>query len=182
MSIMGHSYLNEIVVEQRTTSPAEILERLNEKIEETFGQKDNGRKNGTDGMDAGLCLVDKHAEQIVFAGARRPLTIIHQGGSEQVHGTRRGIGEHYLTSDTPFQNNAVELVSGAMYYICSDGLQDQFGGPNQKKLMRKKVIGWLKEMEQMPANLREEWLDTRFNEWKGANAQIDDICVLGFSV
>ena len=181
MSIMGHSYLNEIVIEQKITSPAEILERLNAKIEETFAQKSDGKKNGTDGMDVGLCLVDRVSKKVVFAGARRPLTIIHQGNSKQIQGTRRGIGEHYLTSDTPFQNCEVELISGATYYLCSDGLQDQFGGARRKKLMRKKVIEWLVEMEGLEPDLRKDWIETRFAEWKGENAQIDDICVVGFS-
>lgn len=182
MSIMGHSYLNEIVVEQQTISPAEILERLNEKIEETFAETGNGRKDGTDGMDVGICLVDKLDQKVVFAGARRPLTIIHRSNSIQIQGTRRGIGEHYLTSDTPFQNNSMELISSATYYLSSDGLQDQFGGPKRKKLMRKKVIEWLKEMEDLEPDLRKDWIETRFAEWKGENAQIDDVCMVGFSV
>ena len=182
MSIVGHSYLNEIVVEQKTTSPAKILERLNDKIKVTFAQNGGSEKDGTDGMDVGICLIDKANDTITFAGARRPLTIIDNGNSDQVRGARRGIGEHYLSSDTPFENTTLSLNHNATYYLDSDGLQDQFGGPKHKKLMRKQEISWFKELHDISPDLREEWLHTRFTEWKGQNPQIDDICVVGFSV
>lgn len=182
MSIMGHSYLNEIVVEQKTILPAEILERLNEKIEETFGQNGKDKKDGTDGMDIGICLIDKESNRITFSGARRPMTVICEGKPKQITGTRRGIGEHYLSCDIAFENCSEELNPKARYYLCTDGLQDQFGGPNKKKIMRKGVIIWLLEMQELEPDLHQEWLHTRLTEWKGSNPQTDDICVVGFSV
>ncbi len=182
MSIVGHSYLNEIVVEQKITSPAEILERLNDKIEATFATNGEEKKDGTDGMDVGICLIDKSNGTITFTGARRPLTIIDNGNSDQIRGDRRGIGEHYLSCDVPFKDKTLPLNPNATYYLSSDGLQDQFGGSETKKLMRKRVVSWLQELETISPDLREEWLHTRFTEWKGQNPQTDDVCVVGFSI
>ena len=182
MSIMGHSYLNEIVVEQKTVLPAAILERLNEKIAQTFVHTDNCKRNGTDGMDIGICLVDKQSNQLTYAGARHQLTIIENGAATQLKGTRRGIGEHYLTLESPFENASIALSPTASYYLCTDGLQDQFGGPERKKIMRKGVVRWLTEMETLEPELRLDWLETRLAEWKSGCPQIDDICLVGFSV
>ncbi|MCB9186688.1 MAG: SpoIIE family protein phosphatase [Flavobacteriales bacterium] len=182
MSIVGHSYLNEVVIEQNVQSPSEILELLNTKIEMTFAGNGSTVKDGTDGMDVGICLVNKKLSQVTFSGARRPLTVINTGNSKQIPGTRRGIGEHYLSTDVPFENITIDLDPNDTMYLCTDGLQDQFGGKDARKLMRKRVISWLQELEKIPQDLREDWIQTRFEEWKGANAQVDDVCVVGFTV
>lgn len=182
MSIMGHSYLNEIVLQDNWKSPADILEQLNEKIYETFLSDNAERKEGTDGMDIGLCLIDKQRGKILFSGARRPLAVISDAEIDLIDGTKRGIGEHYLTSEIAFENHEIELKTDSMYFLFSDGLQDQFGGDSGKKLMKKRVNEWLKDLSETPSELRCEWLDTRLAEWKGNNQQVDDICLLGFSV
>lgn len=182
MSIMGHSYLNEIVTEQSIHSPAQVLERLNEKIKETFNTRSIGKTEGTDGMDLGLCLISKKENQLTFAGARRPLTIIDSGTLRHVSATRRGIGEHYLTTDLPFENVTINIKPDTTFYMYTDGMQDQFGGPNAKKLMRKELCSWFMELESISIDLREEWLQTRLLEWKGIQPQIDDICIVGFRV
>lgn len=181
MSIMGHSYLNELVVENGLRSPAEILERLNDKIEATFCDNMGKGKDGTDGMDVGLCLIDKANGVITFAGARRPLTIVGANGIEQVKGTRRGIGEHYLSKQVPFEESILEMTKGVSYYLCTDGLQDQFGGLESKKLMRKRVQNWFMDLQCLGSENKKSRLEELFSNWKKDNPQIDDVCVLGFT-
>ena len=180
MSIMGQSYLDELVVEQQLDSPAKILERLNQKVRATFGNSD--QKDGTDGMDIGICLIDKDKSELTFSGARRPMTIVSAADTSQLKGTRRGIGEHYLATNVPFEETTISLNGDATYYLCTDGLQDQFGGPTGKKLMRKRVLNWLTDLETKPISTRSVELNKLLVEWKGELEQIDDICVLGFSV
>lgn len=180
MSIMGHSYLNELVLENGLRSPAEILERLNEKIKLTFCEKGN-HTDGTDGMDVGICLVNKAVGKVTFAGARRPLTLVAENGTEQVKGTRRGIGEHYLSKQVPFEETEIAIEPGVMYYLCTDGLQDQFGGPESKKLMRSRVQEWLVGLQCIASGKKSSRLDELFSNWKNDTPQIDDVCVIGFT-
>lgn len=181
MSIMGHGYLNEIVSEQKIQSPAEILTRLDKKIHATFTDQVSDHSNGTDGMDVGICLVDRSVKRITFSGARRPLSVIcPNGDKEHIHGAKRAIGEHFLANQVAFENAELQLRPRCMYYLYSDGIQDQFGGPESKKLLRKRLIGWLSELTEMPDDLHLETLQTRFAEWKGNNLQVDDLCLVGF--
>lgn len=182
MSIMGHSYLNEIVVEQKIDSPAEILERLDQKIHQTFTDQGSDPTKGTDGMDLGICLVDRSSEKIIFSGARRPLTIVCLSENEHITGAKRGIGEHFLADQVPFVNTTLELKTDCTYYLYSDGLQDQFGGTESKKLLRKRLTNWLTEMSNLSAELHLETVQIRFVEWRGNNPQVDDICLIGFRV
>lgn len=182
MSIMGHGYLNEVVIEQKVDSPAEILERLDQKIHETFTDQGSDPSKGTDGMDLGICLVDRGLNTITFAGARRPLTITCVEQNVHVSGAKRGIGEHFLADQVRFENTVLELRNDCMYYLYTDGMQDQFGGENSKKLLRKRLTDWLSELKDLPDDLHLETLQTRFSEWKGENPQIDDVCLAGFRV
>jgi serine phosphatase RsbU (regulator of sigma subunit) len=127
-------------------------------------------------------LISKKENQLTFAGARRPLTIIDSGTLRHVSATRRGIGEHYLTTDLPFEGVTMDIKPDTTFYMYTDGMQDQFGGPNAKKLMRKELCSWFMELESISIDLRQEWLQTRLLEWKGIQPQIDDICIVGFRV
>jgi serine phosphatase RsbU (regulator of sigma subunit) len=178
MAIMGHNYLNEIVIEKGVVSPSQILEELNEKIRASF---DETGDSGTDGMDMGICLIDKKTRELTFSGARRPLTAICKQSVSQLKGTRRGIGEHYLSLNTPFENQVVPLEKDTFYYLCSDGLQDQFGEETNRKLMRKNVHQWFKELNEVDPENKERWLEEKLKNWKGALDQVDDICLIGFS-
>ncbi|MGB0917106.1 MAG: PP2C family protein-serine/threonine phosphatase [Flavobacteriales bacterium] len=181
MSMMGHNYLNDAIAEHKLESPAEILEYLDLRVCETF-RKNGSSSNGNNGMDLGLCLIDKTNQSIVFSGARRPLTIIDGNMLSELEPTRRGIGEHFLANDRPFINTTTSLENSRSYFLYSDGLQDQFGGDKNGKLMKKRLVGWLVKVLEKPKPLREAALQSLYQQWKGDNEQIDDICLIGFKV
>lgn len=182
MSIMGHNFLNEIVIEQETISPCEILERLDHKIHGTFSDGSGVSSKGTDGMDVGVCLVNRTERTVTFSGARRLLTIVSDLGTQDHHGVKRGIGEHYLAETVHFKNERINLPPNAVCYLYTDGMPDQFGGDDSKKLLRKRMVRWLNELQQTPDELKLDVLMARFAEWKGENPQVDDVCLIGFQV
>ena len=69
-----------------------------------------------------------------------------------------------------------------MIYSFSDGFADQFGGPKGKKYKYKPFKRFLisiqeKEMEAQRLALRAE-----FENWRGQEEQIDDVCIVGVSI
>ena len=50
------------------------------------------------------------------------------------------------------------------------------------KLMKKRLVGWLVKVLEKPKPLREAALQSLYQQWKGDNEQIDDICLIGFKV
>jgi len=155
---------------------------LNRNVEKAFRRFDRHAANGTDGMDVGICLIDKRHKEILYSGARRPLTLLRKDTVEQFSGTRRSIGEHFLTDEKPFEETCIPIDAETICYLYSDGLQDQFGGPDHKRLMRKGLEQWLYEAGSMDLDRTREQLLRYFIEWKGDNAQVDDICVIGFKI
>jgi hypothetical protein len=69
----------------------------------------------------------------------------------------------------------------------SDGYQDQIGGPDNRKFMRKNLRTLLFDIHQLPFAEQKEILDTTIENWRqrpghpnGEMFQMDDIMVIGF--
>jgi serine phosphatase RsbU (regulator of sigma subunit) len=95
MSMLGISFLNEIVVESGIIEVNEILERLRNRIISTLMQK-KGDVAQRDGMDIALCVWNKTTNVLEFSGANNPLWLVREERGEMGQGTvekGQGTGE-----------------------------------------------------------------------------------------
>ena len=79
----------------------------------------------------------------------------------------------------PFVAQELKLKKGDCIYMFSDGYGDQFGGPRQKKFMVKNLKEKFVELAPEPMIKQGERLLEAFEEWRGDNAQVDDVTVIG---
>lgn len=82
----------------------------------------------------------------------------------------------------PFTNHEIKLTPGCSVYLASDGFEDQFGGPQNKKFMAKRLKELLVEISAKPMHQQQEILSKVFDEWKGKYEQIDDVTLLGVKI
>ncbi len=75
MSMLGMSFLNELVTKIKLDSPEKILERLRKKIKTTLSQTGKTGEQ-KDGMDMALLIVNNKTLELQYAGAYNPLYII----------------------------------------------------------------------------------------------------------
>jgi len=133
MSMLGIAFLNNIIVAKGVVSAAEILNQLRSEV--IFALKQKGQEGEQkDGMDIALHVIDLKAMKLEFAGANNPLIMIRDNELTQVKADRMPIGIHERVNE-PFTNHVVDLQKGDVFYTFSDGFQDQFGGPDNKKFM-----------------------------------------------
>lgn len=85
-------------------------------------------------------------------------------------------------NENPFFDTCIDYEAGDQFYLFSDGLPDQFGGPNNKKFLRKQLLKILDENHFKKPHEVVAMLEKRFFEWNGTYRQIDDVLVLGFEV
>lgn len=181
LSAIGCSLLNEIVTRHSDTDPAELLGMLNTRLVTTLHQQ--GRKQGAgDGMDVALCRIDRAKREILFAGAFRPLFWLHQGQLTVINGDRRPIGGAHHDLDRHFTGHRLAYTPGDRLYLFSDGYVDQFGGPSRTRFMASRLHALLNEYRDQPMDRQAELLEQAFLEWKGAEEQVDDVCMLGLAV
>ncbi len=176
MSMLGNSFLDSIVLTKGETSPDKILETLSEEVQEALNQSETENK---DGMDMALCSIDIDNRIVEFAGAKNPLVYIKRGEVTKVKGDKMPIGITAHESSS-FTNHTIEVDEPTCFYMFSDGYQDQFGGPDGKKFMVKKLQNLLLEIHQKPMAEQKEILDRTIEEWMGDEEQVDDIILLGF--
>jgi len=197
MSMLGISFLNDIVHKEHITTANEVLNRLRESVITALKQK--GESGGQkDGMDMGLCVIDTETYIMQFAGSYNPCWIVRNkdNSNERLKYTT----EEPTTDNTiiqlkpdkmpiaihkhmePYTNQSVQLFSGDQIYLLSDGFEDQFGGPDGKKFMVKNLRELVVANSHLSINQQLELLDKALEKWKGNLEQVDDITFLGVKV
>ncbi|OJJ17068.1 hypothetical protein BKI52_30605 [marine bacterium AO1-C] len=182
MTIMGNNFLNQIIKENKLTSPGEILTELDRKVVDALGVKHNktGKKKRKirDGMDIVFTLIDFDERKVIFSGAKRPLYYFRNHELEIIKGSKYPIGSTQFAEKT-FDEQVISFEKGDAMYLFSDGYPDQFGGANNTKFMLKNFKTLLKTVEMKPMPAQKETLENTLEEWKGTQKQTDDILVLG---
>lgn len=180
MSMLGCAFLNEIIMSAEALNAANILNELRKYVIKALRQK--GETGETqDGMDIALCIIDKKNNKMQFAGANNPLYLIRNNELNIIKGDRMPIGIH-LNSHMPFTNHIIELQRNDRYYLFSDGLPDQFGGPENKKFKYAQLQQLLINIHHKSFSDQRQIIEDTYITWKGENDQTDDILVIGFSI
>ncbi len=180
MSMLGVTFLNDIVNTRKITRPSEILNNLRDEVINAFNQQGSRNEEIYDGMDIAVCCINQPKKTIQFSGANNPLILIRENEVFQFRGDRMpvAISDKMIS----FNNHTIDLHNNDQVYIFSDGYIDQFGGENNKKFMRKRLINLLVEIKNESMHRQKEILVKTFEEWKGCSEQTDDVVMIGLRI
>ena len=180
MSMLGVSFLNEIVNKQGVTKPSVILNELRRNIVDALHQ--TGKEGeAQDGMDIAVVTIDHENMKAEYAGAYNPMYLIRNSELTEYSADRMPIGIH-LKGTTEFTNNELDVQKGDAIYIFSDGFVDQFGGDKSKKFMAKRLKELLVQIYNESLPKQAKILNTTLEKWMGNIEQIDDILVIGLKI
>lgn len=177
MSMLGITFLDEIVNQHKVLSANEILNDLRKDVIKALKQTGK-EKEQKDGMDIALCQYDKKTGQLEFAGANNPIYLIRNGALEEFKADRMPIGYEEDISDS-FQSHTFQIKKGDVIYLFSDGYADQFGGPDGKKFKYGTLKEYLLKIHNLSMNKQKALLEKNFYSWKGDREQIDDVILMG---
>ncbi|MBN1253569.1 MAG: SpoIIE family protein phosphatase [Bacteroidales bacterium] len=177
MSMIGSEILTTIV-NQGVVKPSEILELKNKYIQNALKQD---QTDNQDGMDMALCTIDKINKTVEYSGAKNPLIYIQNNELFLIKADSQSIGGRKTDNDKPFTNHVISYAEHVTYfYIFSDGYQDQFGGPSNRKYMIKRMKEIIFENYQKTLKEQEKVLNYSIENWMKDVEQTDDILVIGF--
>lgn len=176
MSIIGHSSLNEIVETHGLTDPALILEHLNVEIIRTLRQK--SQAEAKDGMDVSIIHINLETLMITFAGAYQHMYWMN-GKLNIIKGDRQPIGGLHHNDKRKFHNHTFKVSKGDAIYLSSDGFADQFGGPDDKKFLARRLAEMITQNHKYSMQAQSHRYDQAFEAWRGSGTQIDDVSLLG---
>jgi serine phosphatase RsbU (regulator of sigma subunit)/ligand-binding sensor domain-containing protein len=217
MSMLGSSFLNELVTSRSLDNAAEILNRLRYKIKKSLHQEGKFEEQ-KDGMDISFYLLDSETLELQFSGAYNPLYIIRHKDKLskedyetfennqsikifsntaekadpfikkieldyvliELKANRQPIGIYI--KETDFTNTLFKLKKGDTLYNFSDGFVDQFGGETGSKFKTKRFKELLLSVQKKTLEEQKRILEQTFYRWKGNQAQIDDVIIIGYRV
>jgi ligand-binding sensor domain-containing protein/serine phosphatase RsbU (regulator of sigma subunit) len=179
VSMLGITFLNEIVQTYQVGSAGEILDKLRVKIKEAM-QQTGKPDEAKDGMDISLAMLDSRNMIIEFAGANSYGLIIQNGKLNHLVADKMPIGIHGI--EKPFSTLQMNYNKEDIIYLFSDGYMDQFGGKTRRKFMSQNFIKLIENICTLPMTEQCIKLELSLKEWKGDNEQVDDITILGVKI
>ena len=184
MSLLGISFLNEIVQNKDISRTDTVLNQLRDKIIQTFGLTGN-RFDTRDGMDIAFVSLNKNTGHLQFSGAYSPLWVIrHSDQSEkafsmlEIKGDSMPIGVHPKDCNK-FTMHEMTLEKGDVFYLFSDGYISQFGGEIYARYKTCRMRETIKEIYHLPMAEQKRILKNNLNAWKGESEQTDDVLFIG---
>jgi serine phosphatase RsbU (regulator of sigma subunit) len=179
MSLLGITYLNEIMKDNQDLNPSDILLELREKVISGL-QQEGKKREAKDGMVVSICIVNKQESKIYFSGAGSDLLFIKNGEFSEIKGEKSTIS---IGSDNQeFSIQEIDFDNSCLIYLYTDGYVDQFNVDGSKKFSRKKFYNLIQEVKEMPMNEQQNIINNKFEQWKGDFEQIDDILVCGIKL
>jgi serine phosphatase RsbU (regulator of sigma subunit) len=180
MSILGISFLNEILQTTVNLKANRILNVMREKVMKALHQTGNSSTT-KDSIDIGLCVIDCHTGKLQYSGANRPLLMYRNGGLTEYKADKMTIGIAPL-KEFPFTNISIDTLPGDTFYLLTDGFADQFGEKTDKKFKHKQFKRVIESVGGLSMAKQKEHLQRTFENWKGNVQQIDDVLVFGFQL
>jgi serine phosphatase RsbU (regulator of sigma subunit) len=205
MSMLGISFLNEIVRKKEVVSASMILDSLREAVIEAL--KQTGKQNEQkDGMDMSIAAINIDTNICLWAGANNPLYIVRNGEPLkdvfddecgkckiltfetnhliEVKGDKMPVAIHTVMDK--YKNYEIQLLKGDRIFLITDGFSDQFGGPDYRKFMAKNFKELIAKSASLPIIQQGLEIDKAFKLWKNYKEndyeQIDDVTVMGIEV
>lgn len=203
VSVVCNNALNRAVKELNLFDPGKILDKVRELVIENFAKSEREVK---DGMDIALCCFEYNEKgklELKYAGANSPLWIFREN-HEYISNAGKAFGfeieytaaQRYsvieLPSDkqpvgmvekpAPFTTRSHELLAADTIYAFTDGISDQFGGNEGKKLKRSNFKKFLLSIQELPMDAQQQALSKMFEDWKTGYEQVDDVCVAGIRI
>ncbi|HUX96629.1 MAG TPA: two-component regulator propeller domain-containing protein [Bacteroidales bacterium] len=180
MSMIGSTLLQDIVSRQHVSTPSQILTLLDKQIFSTLNQNvELGVSN--DGMDMVVCEFSIKKRHVRFASAMRPVIIVIDGESFYIKGNRSSVGGESVM-EKYFDDQEYYLNEGDTIYLFSDGLPDQFGGIDGKKMKIARLKRLIEQVSNKTMVEQQEYISKFFSDWKGDYEQVDDVLLIGVRV
>ena len=112
-----------------------------------------------------------------YSGAFSPMLIIRDEKLLDYKPTRNPIG--YYPVEKEFETQEIQLQKDDYIYLFSDGYQDQTGGDQNRKFLKRQFYDLLLKINKYPIQEQKDILDKILQKWKGNNSQVDDMTIMG---
>jgi len=178
MSIIANGILKEVIIKKGITEPSEILYALDEEL---FAALNKKGEITSDGMDVALAVFDSENNSVSYSGAFRPMILLRDNELIEFEANRYPIG-FYADVEKIFVSKEIEFKKEDTFYFFTDGYCDQFGGELKKKFNRTRFKELLMSLQGMEMEEQHSFLQYALLNWRQAEPQLDDVCIIGVRI
>lgn len=183
MSLIANSKLNKVVNEMGERDPGRILTCMHKEIQLSLHQE-SGEDHAMDGVEMSLCALDLGKNTIEFAGAGSSIFLVRKGKLQEYKGNIIGLGganyqwKNDLQSQV-FVTQTITYDSDDLLYLFSDGIHDQIGGDECKKLNKSLFKEHLIQLSQIRLEHAVQSCEDFITDWRNNHQQTDDMMLIG---
>jgi serine phosphatase RsbU (regulator of sigma subunit) len=179
ISILGVSFLNEIINQINEPDPGIILTKLNNKMQNALNQN-RERYQSHDGMDISIVVIDFDSMELSYAGAQNPLYLLREQQLNIFEPDKVNVGT--APHNYKFNRQDTLLDYDDVLYLFTDGIIDQLGGKDFKRFGTSRLKKLIEKYGNLYLEKQEQAILDTLYEWKGDNKQTDDITLLGIKI
>jgi serine phosphatase RsbU (regulator of sigma subunit) len=154
MTLIAWGLLDRMLRTASSDKPSEVLTGLHRGVQSLLGQHEEGGDTD-DGLEAGVCFIKPAKREMSFAGARFSLWRTNPDG-------------------------VIEIKRDS-FYLTTDGLIDQIGGPRGRSFGKRRFQELLRQNRGASMRKQEESLRQALDRYQGEQIRRDDLTVLGFT-
>lgn len=183
LTMLGKTFLQLGLTEKSVNSSADALNFMNRGLMEILNKNEKNDRQLRDGMDISLITLNHASKTLQFAGANNSAYVIRGDELIILKPQKFAIGEFDRDGLLPeFVNTELNVESGDMVYLITDGFADQFGGPQGKKYKYVKLEQLFLRISSLNGQQQLAVLKQEFEQWKGDQDQVDDVCIMGIRI
>lgn len=185
LSILSSHIITTICIQKNNLT--EIIETLDFELKKSLARGKNTYQL-TDSLDLVIFKIKAEQSEIEISGLKR---ILIYYSFENNTNTVIYLNEKKSKNNIDTINNTIDIASplitikfheNDIFYFFSDGITDQFGGPNDKKLMRTRLLEFFdSDINNLDLKSKQLNLNLFLRRWQGRLEQTDDMILLGIN-
>ncbi|MBT6095950.1 MAG: PAS domain-containing protein [Rhodospirillaceae bacterium] len=181
MTLIATGALDNALMDVPFGHVGQMIQRVHQIMQITLGQ--HGDKGASDdGMELGAVYLGADGDEIIFSGARFQLFMMEDGEVSVIKGTKSGIGYRGISHTQAFEDHQIINLGPKTFYMTTDGLTDQIGGPHRRMYGRKRFTKLLHEIVELPMAEQQDRIRASLAEYQGDEERRDDVSIIGFRV
>ncbi len=185
MTLISSGALDRALLDVPAGDAATLIQRMHRIVQHLLSQDvevcDDDHCSD-DGLELGVCYIQPTKDSITFAGAGFPLFYTDGDGMKKIKGDRKGIGYRHIPQDTNWTNRVLDVKKGMSFYMSSDGIFDQIGGPKNRGFGKKRFMKLLDSVKTDPIAEQGDAIYRHLVEYQGDEKRRDDVSAIGFKI
>ena len=179
MTLVAWGMMDRMLQMAPSENPSQVLVGLHRGVQSLLGQ-DQKTGDTDDGLEAGVCFINPDRMKMTFAGARFSLWRSNENGVTEIKGDRKGVGYRRYPKETSYTDITLPYGAGDSFYMTTDGLIDQIGGPRGRSFGKSRFQQLLRKYQGHPMQIQAEAVRKELAKYQGHQIRRDDLTILGF--